>query len=347
MGALESPVSIESTDDAAAHGIVIVDYRTAAAPDRIILHYNTDTVMAAWYGIQAVGLEWGAHLKGEYAIAGLLTDYYRRSTLVEEAGLQASFAEVAAYTKKELWPRQYTDVSLALRRWVFERGDFTAADFKLPANQNHLQMTLRHSLWHLQQDAGWEDAWRLFPRLHGWAVIGTLSSLWRNDQASWGPVWEAAQRNDPAPRSDRVELWIGGGGDWAGGLLQGELRAFSSQGSDDLDRTRVGGMSPYVVPAYGLPWAALMADDGAGLNASYAVRWHDHLFGPALQLVTVNDPERTGDQKAWGNIPALGFYGDMRWQSYQLDLRIGRAFPPWWRQVRAQVGLYLGVGREF
>lgn len=106
---------------------------------------------------------------------------------------------------------------------------------------------------------------------------------------------------------------LSGGGDVRDGFVSGraELRAsyrpgywiaprlelFAGAGTnqDDLTKTRIGGLNPYVVPLAGAAWAEWWVEDYAALRAGVEVRWS---FGSVALLAdtAIFDDETRGER---------------------------------------------------
>lgn len=84
------------TGDPGLHGVVMATTQVESrSVSRLRLELNTDTATARLSrGIGAV--EMGLYLRGEYALAGLLRDYYRGGERIDGFGFDASYVESAS-----------------------------------------------------------------------------------------------------------------------------------------------------------------------------------------------------------------------------------------------------------
>lgn len=150
-----------------------------------------------------------------------------------------------------------------------------------------------------------------------------------------------------------AHLEIAGGGDVREGFVSGrlrldaavhldgllspmaELRAGVGHGLDDLTKTRIGGLNPYVVPLAGAAWAEWWVEDYAAVRAGPRLQWS---WGEAAAFVdaAVFDDEK---EERFAEPYAVGFglLGGVRFFGMFLDASIGYA--PWIERRQGHLGL--------
>ncbi|MCA9542351.1 MAG: hypothetical protein KC620_25815, partial [Myxococcales bacterium] len=295
-------------DNVPIHGIGLLayDFDPWLAGGRPSAVLNTDTLRLGLDDIQ-LGDRWrvGLALAGEYAVAGLLTDYHVDGASVPERGFKASYVEAEARLKRLFSGGAWGELTLRGRRWFFARAADTAPDLALPPESYAFMPRLDLGWWRLADDAGWRTRHRFFPRLHGFAVGVQAGVDVRSASGPWGAADGSALRNDPETVTPLVRQWLLAGLPLASRLrLELDERAGYGLHEDDLTRARIGGLNPYVVPVPGAPWAAWLADRFVGGRLALAVRAvADVEVAPTVAAVYLRDVHRAGDDAAgvvWG-----------------------------------------------
>ncbi len=335
------------------HGIAFAGYRYSGLPKgaQLSVVYNTDTL--------SVGLErlcWGtfcvgAQLRGEYAIAGLLPDYYQRGLLVDSRGFNASYLQGSLQAKWSPGMGHYLDYALTGRRWFFSRTQKTASDLRLPSNRGVIEQWLGYTFWGHPDDPSLRDWHRPTPRFSGFAFGVRLGLSLRLSPAAWGAPQEL--RNTPKNPILMFRQWARFGLPTTDPVRL-QLSQWSSWGinEDDLTRPRLGGLNPYVVPLAGAPWAAWLSERFVAfqLSAPIAV-WGEVELSPLIDLIYLEDPERAdrsalSESRSEGWLAGLGLLLDMRLGAWQVDVKAGWAPPLRWQRRQPHFSAYLLVGRR-
>lgn len=317
-------------DEVPFHGIAILAYDFdpifAGARPSVVL--NTDTLRL---GLDELRLadDWrlGFSLVGEYAIAGLLTDYRVDGQAVPERGFQASYVEAEARIKRLVAGGGWAELSLRGRRWIFSRTDDTDPGLELPPEAWVFMPRLYLGWWRLAGDAGWAHRHRLFPRLAGWAVGIEAGADVRSASEQWGAIGAGFEdpdpRNRPASVIPLVRQWALFGVPLGRLRLEIEQRAGFGLDEDDLTRERIGGLNPYVVRVPGAPWASWLSERFVGGRVALPVRlFADVEAGPTAAAVWLRDPLREGSDEM-GAVWGAGLSLDARFGRWQVDARGG------------------------
>lgn len=329
-------------EDQFGHGFFLLGYEHRAGSHRVDLEYNTDTLTAT-YSYSGKGFQLGAIARGQYRVAGLLTDYYRGGERIAEYGFGASYVQATTFGR--LWTGRHTlGVELSARHWFFDR-DGTADRFILPQDHAMLESAIGYTYWNLSHDPSFSDRHRVFERLDGFAWGVRLTGTYRTRTRAWG----IAIRNRPWALAPGVEQWVRAGVQYAPRLrLQLRQRASWAFGHDDLTRARLGGMNPYVVPISGAPWAAFLSSRFGAFTVSHHVKigwgaeWVSQVDGALIW-----DVERDG-RRAFGPVLGLASGFDVRVGSWQVDARLGASPDTGWQQVAGPiVSGYAGLGRSW
>lgn len=319
-------------DSQPAHGVVLVGYDAALDGGGVLSgEYNTDTLRVMASGVPITErLTLSAALTGEYGIAGLLPDYYQRGQNMPERGFLAGYVEGAVALKHRTAERLYTELVMQGRRWFFGRRDETSDALVLPEEAWVYSPRLRATWWHLSDDPGWRARHRLFPRLQGVAFGVEIGVNLRSEARAWGATDPEAF--DPVDPRNGGELSPVVGRQWlrAGVLLgrcwRAELQQASAfgAGEDDLTRDRIGGMSPYVVPLPGAPWAAYLSGHHVSAMGGLKRRFMKGALeaGPVVSAVYLEDALRVGSA-AYDTLYGVGAAVDWRPGDWQVDLRGG------------------------
>lgn len=338
------------------HGPIFIAYdRVGQSGDpHLHLSLNLETLRVAWDRISFCDgrCETGAAAKVELLFAGVQTDYYQRGRRLPERGFWANYVELEAYFKALMPNHHSVEIVLRGRRWFFWRGTddgplamATDPSFVMPPDTWVFEPRFRYTYWNRADPGGDENAHRLFGRVRGFSWGVELGIDVRSDVRAWGAL-PADLRNDPAAQALLARQWLRAGlqlnprwrtqlGQWFGW----------QRGADDLSRARIGGFSPYAVPLPGAPWGAFRSD------RYFAVEWSNHfrLFGDievgtAVNVVTLNDPERTGQRDDFDLMAALSVFGDIRYHGFQIDVRLGWSPTMSWSSAAGAWSLFLGLG---
>jgi hypothetical protein len=313
------------------------------------LFYNTTKLHV---GIERLSfakdkLAFFAFLEGEALISQLLNDYFKQGVRIDEFGIRASYALLS--TKLQWYPgkHQTIEVIASARRWWF--GDRSATSgFALPANTWVFEPRIGYNFWKIDSPSREWESHRVFQRVTGIAVGIDLGLDVRSDARTWGL---ADGRNEPGKVMYSVAQWLRGG--WTlGRFVRLQLDQWGNYGwrQDDITRRRIGGASPYVIPAPGLPWPALISERlfagqlGVHLKAKESSQ---HEFGLLVAGGAFNDVTRVGALNTYGGAGGLTLFGDLRFGPtgrYQLDIRGSWGFPVSWLGDSQYVSLMAGFG---
>ena len=345
-------------DTIPAHGVALIAWETRPLwrDMHLSVEYNTDTLRFGMNGARFGKLEVSALLTAQFGLAGLLTDYYRNGNSVPGQGFTAHQVAFDLSAKAEIAAQTYFEVLLSAQRFAFSpterEGNTTDPALVLPDNPLLFRPRLRYTWWDLSEDVGWRDRHRLFPRVRGLAVGAELGVDFRSNDTPWGArdpdtFTPVDLRNAPDKAAVVGAFWFKGGwqiAPWVRTQMQGN--ATIGQGQDDLNRDRIGGMSPYSVTLPGAPWASW-------LSSRYAAdvwSWHfkageDLEFGPVLGAVILTDPDRIDDQSETALLWGTGLLVDWRiGDAWQVDLRGGYSPSVSDRADRAAWSAWVGVG---
>lgn len=318
-----------NSDSAPAHGALLVgwDGPTGWKGGRFAAEFNTDTLRLYYTGLRFGALQLETMLGGEYALAGLLMDYYQDGLRQPERGFKAGWVQLAQRFKAEVLARTFLELELGGRRWFFDTLDDTGPDFVLPAEHWSFEPRLRVTWWGLRGDPAWGDRHRVYPRHRGIAFGGEVGADLRSTTRDWGALDDAdpGRRNQPDDVVLVAKQWLRAG--WQlHPRVRTELveRAAFGAGQDDLVRDRLGGLSPYVVPMAGAPWASWLSQTHLSGQWSWHVKVADDLeLGPLATATVLTDRARVGDSDAVDAIFGVGGLVDWRHGPWQVDLRGG------------------------
>lgn len=340
------------------HGVALLAWDTKELwrGMRLGVVYNTDTVRFSMYGLRTGKVELAAQLTNQFGLTGLLTDYYQNGNSVEGRGFVAHQVAFDLAAKAEIAERTYFELVMGVQRFIADEserdGIATAESFELPDNPMLVRPRLRYTWWNLAHDRAWSDRHRFFPRLRGLAVGGELGIDLRSNNTPWGArdpqtLERLDTRNRPDKAAFATKLWLKGGWQFSGwGRVQTDGVASLGVGQDDLNRDRLGGSNPYVVPLPGAPWASWISSRYASDLVSLHFKASDGLeIGPMAGLLLVTDPDRVDalDEVAllWG----AGLLVDWRIDpSWQVDLRGGYSPSVSDRADRAAWNVWISTG---
>lgn len=187
----------------------------------------TDTVQLRYGPEYADGRMWLA-ARGEFAAAGLFITPWTDGGPDPSRALLASYGGLEWGAVRYLGPF-YGGVSASARAYVFGGREETKIEVPGPEVVGELYVT-----------GGY---WRPTLQLWGQAGVRTASGLSPSVsvQGSWRPAWIVAPRV--------------------------EVRAGMADNADDVLRTRLGGLTPYVVPVAGAAWAEWWVEDYGAARA--------------------------------------------------------------------------------
>lgn len=338
------------------HGYLLVHWRWhgLGPSSRLDLSLSTDTLEASLSGLELSDhLSAHASLKGEYPFGRLLPDYYRRGRrwpgrefnagyLRAEVGLQASDGDA-----------HFVDLTLRGRKWWFRRLERTSDALQLPEDLWAFEPRLSYTYWNVRSDRSQWQPHHPFTRIRGLAVGARVGADWRSSSRAWGargpPFSPIDPRNEPETPILTVRQWLEIG--WPLStpvyLRLAESAAWGS-GEDDLTRSRLGGLNPWVAPVAGLPWGSIVS--GRYLTGRLGLRWTgwaDHEFGIFVDGGGIADLRRTGALDTLD--PAMGFgaLADLRFGDWKADARIGWAYPFDWLQSRPMLSFWVSTGRTW
>lgn len=328
-------------DEPGFHGILIVDGRFEPREDQELrLTLNTDTAIVR-YAFFDDEVEVGIYGKGQYVLAGLLQDYYLGAEPVPEYGFDASYVE-AGLDAKLGSGAHWVHARIAGRKWFFSRNE-TADFYALPPDFYEFEQEIGYTYWDLAADAAFAGMHRIvFERLVGIAFGARIVAGYRNDDSPWG----LGLRNNPAHFTPRFHQWLRAGFSYFDGArLQVHQEAGAAHRGDDVTRTRIGGLNPYVVRIAGVPWAGFLSQNYASARMSHHVRlWGDVEWVLIADGAMVWDVPRVGLDE-FEPIVGLGTGLDWRAGPWQFDLALGYSPDTGWQRVEAPlVSGYLGVG---
>ncbi len=371
--------------DATGHGAILARYadRSLFENARLVLHYDTDTLLL---GVDEVGrgpLRFIAHLRGEAIFGGLLTDYYQRGVLIPEHGFNASFIEAAAGAKWAASPEHFLTLQVAASRWLFGDSADTAGapDFRRPNDLWMLQPRLFYTWWNPGTDVSVTQGHAPFPRVDGVILNVELGLDWRSDTEGWGVNRNAASAGTPdfenAPNAigggvhveGRAGVWIGESSDKVPNNAEGIARwqfhlAGGYTSGDDLTYRRVGGMNPYVVPIAGAPWAGWLPEGYVSGEVSIHIPFRDHEFGALGGAAWIHDVCRArgaaddatcenenlsdeGGPDQGRGVYSASIFSELRLGEWQLDTRLGYVLPHVHLTREPHVSLFLSLGRSW
>jgi hypothetical protein len=338
--------------DRGGHGVVVASYDLGGLPRdaHFVADFNTDTLRVGVDRIHFAGgrLEVGAVAVAELLIAGLLPDYIRDGVGDPARGFWASYVGAGGSLKYVAAPH-FVELTAGARRWFFAPQGGTSPSLVLPPEAFFGELRLYYTYWALDGDPSLYERQRPFARLRGLA-FGVAAGLDARSQAyPWGArsptVFSPPDlRNDPSPQTWMVRVWLR-----AGRSLHPRLRLQLAEeatwmvGEDDLDRVRVGGMTPYAVPLAGAPWPAFLVGKLAAVEASLHVRaWRELEVGLLLDGAVIDDRARTGTSRP-AALAGVGLFADFRWRAWQADARVGWS-PTVTPGDRAAFGGFVDVG---
>ncbi len=328
-----------------AHGIGILAYDLEGLPRGMTFsaELNTDTLRLRLERIRFMDgeLELGAYLTGEALLAGLQTDYFRQGEKDPSRGFNASYAAAGLSGKWNPVRHHYLELALGFRHWFFAANGDTDPSFTLPPDTWAQETRLRYTYWGVKHDLSWRDRHRLYPRIRGVAFGLDVGADVRGETHLWGTLDSASvdTRNDPERASFSARQWLLYGLQIMDRVrTQVRQEAFIGGGLDDLNRSIVGGLNPYVVPLAGAPWAAFRSHRHLALRWSWHFRLYDQLEAGLMgDLVWLADPGRDGGSQM-GTQAGVGLFADWQLGAFQIDVAVG-----WCPTLQWEAGGSLGA----
>jgi hypothetical protein len=339
-------------DQLTGHGWVAFDSvgRGLLGSGDLHLFYNTTKLHA---GIERLAFANGklaffSFVEGEAVISQLLVDYYERGERISDRGFKSSY--VLLNTKLQWYPGKHQTLELVLqaRHWWFAPRSQTSPSYLLPADTWVFEPRIGYNYWNIDVPATEWEGQRIFPRIEGVAVgvVGGLDA--RSEARDWG-IDDG--RNDPGKTLFGIEQWLRAGWQLAP-IVRLQLQQWGQYGwgQDDITRSRIGGLNPYVIPVPGLPWPALVSERLLAGQLSLHLKAKEsspHEFGLLLGGGAFNDVYRVGSLNTYGGAGGLGLFGDLRFGPtgrYQLDVRLSWAFPANWLSEPPYLCGLLGFG---
>lgn len=316
------------------------------------LLYNTDTLQVSVEDVPlgATGLRFGAAVRGEALIAGVLINHFVRGRDEPARGFFASYVLATASLKWLAAEHHAVEVAATGRRWFFGPDDDpVAVQGTLPGVGWVFEPRLRYTFWRLSAGAREWGAEVLFPRVTGVAAGVELGLDLRDDTAAWGQAaGSGRRRNEPGAVTLTARQWLRAGVQLTPRVrVQVEEFASWGEGEDDLTRVRAGGMNPYVVAIPGLPWPALLCERLVAGQLSVHVRpslARGHELGVAVAGGAFNDVRRAGALADFDGAGGAALFGDLRFGRWQVYARAGYAFPVAWLDGGPHVSAFAGVG---
>lgn len=335
------------------HGIVLAALEsTFASGQRAVVDLNTDTLRLSMEDMR-LGLpkvRFGVMGGGQYAIAGLLPNYYQDRARLAPRGFQASWIGGAAWMKWEAPAGHFVDVRLDAARWFFGTTSETAAALVLPDLRWTVSPRVHWTWWGLEPESSLWERHRWVPRVRGVALGMSGGADVRVGADPWGA--RDPQAFAPVdPRNDPDEtVWVGQQWLQAGTQVTSRVRLqlrqqlrWTSGVEDDVLRARVGGLTPYVVTVPGAAWPEWVVSNLVALGGSVPISvGRDWEVGVEADAVWLDDRNRRGlDDAGW--VGGVGAFWDLREGPWQATLRAGWSPAPGAGQG-AGVGGLLQVG---
>lgn len=341
------------TPETGGHGFALAAYDLGGLPhgSQFGAEINTETLRLRYHHLNFFDgmLELGFFGAFEIYFSGLLPDYYRLGARDPARGFSASYGQLQMSAKVNLPGRHTIEALLGVRKWFFTGIGDTDPALTLPPEAWVFEPRLRYTLWRVEQDAAFSERHRMFPRVRGLAFGLEVAVDVRTETAPWGARAGAFSprdtRNDPDRTSVLVQQWL-----LAGIQLHERVRTQVREstgwgsGTDDLNRVRLGGMNPYVVPLAGAPWAAFLSDGYLAGQWSWHVKVAgESEVGALVDVVWLEDEARTGSS-AGGTQVGVGLFGDLRFGAFQVDLRLGWCPTLDWQGDGGQLAAFAALG---
>ncbi len=336
-------------DQAASHGILILGVR-GGSDFRYLVEYNTDT-----FSLNITRpvdyIDFSIHLKLEESFAELLPDYYKDGVLIKNRGFSASYQIAGFSFKTNFLSPHYIGVYYGKSSWRFSRAPYTSSALTLPVAFDEERTSLTYTYWSLSDDPSWYKGNIFYPSPRGFAFGYQSDSRMRSSVNRWGAIDSIAfsgvdQRNNPEKSGAKELFWLMGGSDILGPAAI-EWYAISGvvSGGDDIDRFKVGGLNPYVIPLGGLPWAGVVTDRLTAGWFNLDLKYFEEFnFGFRVDTAYAQDIRRTGDDSS-ELMYSYGLYTRYRGSQISADFRVASATVP--GSERSLVSLYSGIGFSF
>lgn len=320
---------------------------------------NTDTIQLTLDGFRlSPAWTWGTMLKGEAVLSGLLPFYYQEGVNLPARGFNATFIQGAVFAKYGNAPH-FVDIELSGRQWFFSRNATTSQAFQLPPNTAVFEPRLRYTYWAINHDEAISKPHRHYWRVHGLAFGAQAGVDVRTQTGQWGardPTSFVADNRNTSQRFSAIgNLWARAGAHLAGPLrVQGMLTYSHGYQLDDLNRVRAGGMNPYVLPVSGIPWASLLPDNILASEVSLHTKVLQNseigLMAQSAWMTKANllrvTKEQRSDGAQIGALVGVGLFGDFRFDTWQVDTRLGWALPSAYLDGEPHLSLWVSVGKQ-
>ncbi len=260
----------------------------------------TDTLQARWDPAGERGRAWVAG-RGEFGAAGLMISPWTDGAPDPDRAMAVSYGGLEGGAVRYLSRGLYAGGQGSARYYVFSE-----------VGQGRRSLPADHPVVGGDGLVGW---WT--PEAQAWARLGVDYSL-----GTWAPHAHVELKS----RADKALA------------PRFELRAGWAQHQDEVLRTRVGGLNPYVVPLAGAAWGELWVEDYAALRGGGG--WHGGRVEADLLVDVVSSDVQAS---------AAGFALDTRWKHERLYLDADAGYAPFLLRQEG-VGawsVWLVFGREW
>ena len=330
-GAAEWRGQLGGEFNADSHGIVDVGVRGGEFAAELL----TDTLDLRWQPESDRGRGWLGPRVATFA-GNLLISPWRAGAPAPELALTAGYAGTEMGALAYLRRGFYAGATGHVRTWWF--GEMAETQGTAPRPQARSQADAVLGWWH--------------PSAHGWMRAGL-------DLAPAGAF--VVQPHAQLTLTSRAEGWVV--------APRAELRMGVGRGQDELSRTLVGGLNPYVVPLAGAAWGELRMDDyvagrlgpslqvgGWQLDAVVDAVWGQHVVVSADSRAALAPAapdcgsirDLTHASCARSPVTAVGFGWLTRWQRERLFIQVDAGWAPWLpRASGPAVSAFAAIGRDW
>jgi len=330
-GAAEWRAQLGGEFNADSHGIADVGVRSGELSAELL----TDTLDLRWQPESDRGRAWLGPRVATFA-GNLLISPWRDGAPAPELALTAGYAGTEMGALAYLPRGLYVGATGHVRTWWF--GTMAQTRGAAPRPQARTQADAVLGWWH--------------PSAHAWARVGL-------DYAPAGDF--VVQPHAQLTATSRADGWVV--------APRAELRAGAGRGQDELSRTLVGGLNPYVVPLAGAAWGELRMDEyvAGRLGPSLRVgQWQldavvDAVWGQ--HVVVASDPRAAttpvapdcgsirsldGASCERTTVTAMGFGLLTRWQPERMFVQVDAGWAPWLpRQTGPAISAFAVIGRDW
>jgi hypothetical protein len=311
-GELEWRAALGAQLDADSHGIADAGVRGGDWSAQLL----TDTLDLRWAPDRDRGRAWVA-LRGELGATGLFLSPWTDGAPDPSRALLSHAAGVQAGGLRYLPHGLYLGAQAELRWQAF--GAMADTTIPVPA----------------ARPVGLADA------IVGW---------WSPDASAW--VRGGADgwlHHDEATVTPHAHFEGKAAAPWAVGPVV-ELRAGVAQGQDEVTTTRLGGLTPYVVPVAGAAWAEWRVEDYAALRLGLRGRTH---LGDQGLLAVMPFADAAVAEGIVSSQPAgpwaVGFGLHGRWEQGRSHAEVAAGHAPWIERAEGvgRTSLYLLLGVDW